>query len=63
MKARAVDYITSNEEHVRMQIFDGDLRIDEAGAELLRVERAQHDATRTRVKELELRVCDLQLRN
>lgn len=53
MKSTAVDYITSNEQHVRMQIFDGDLKIDDAAAELLRLERAQHDATRARVRELE----------
>lgn len=42
MKARLLDTITSNEEHVRMRIFDGDLQISEAAAELLRIERAQH---------------------
>lgn len=46
MKSRAVDTITSNEDHVRLRIFDGDLPIDQAGAELLRIEREQHAATR-----------------
>lgn len=62
MKSRSVDYITSNEQHVRMQIFDGDLKIDDAAAELLRIERAQHDATRARVRELSEQVNELLLK-
>jgi hypothetical protein len=46
MKTRTVETVTSNEEYVRLRIFDGDLQIGEAGAELLRLERAQHEATR-----------------
>lgn len=41
MKSKEVMTITSNEEYVRMRIYDGDLRIDDAAAELLRIERAQ----------------------
>lgn len=43
---REVDYITSNEDHVRSKIYDGSLQISEAAAELLRIEKAQHNATR-----------------
>ncbi len=48
--------VTSNEEYVRLRIFDGELPISEAGAELLRIERAQHEATRARLRELEARL-------
>lgn len=51
MKSRAVQTITSNEEYVRMRIFDGDLPVSEAAAELLRIERAHHDATRFQLSE------------
>lgn len=44
MKSRSVETVTSNEESVRLRIFDGDLAIDQAGAELLRIEKAQHAA-------------------
>lgn len=46
MKSRDVETITTNEEHVRLHIFDGDLPIEKASVELLRIERAQHAATR-----------------
>ncbi len=46
MKTKDVDFITSNEQHVRMRIFDGSLALSEAGAELLRIEKAQHECTR-----------------
>jgi hypothetical protein len=46
MASKLVDTITSNEEYVRLRIFEGDLQISQAGEELLRTERAQHDATR-----------------
>jgi hypothetical protein len=45
MKSRSVNTITNNEDSVRMRIFDGELPADEAIAELLRIERAQHEAT------------------
>lgn len=41
---KALDHVTSNEEHVRLKIFEGDLKIDEAPADLLRIERAQNAA-------------------
>lgn len=44
MRYREVDTVTSNEGHVRLRIYDGDLKIDDAAAELLRIERAQHEA-------------------
>jgi len=46
MQSKLVEYITSNGNYVRLRIFDGDLQISEAGAELLRIEKAQHEATR-----------------
>lgn len=46
MKSRSVDSIAGNEDYVRLRIFDGDLQISEAGAELLRLEKAQHEAER-----------------
>jgi hypothetical protein len=52
MKTQKTDTITSNEQQVRFEIFSGDLQISEAGAELLRLERAQHDATRARLHEV-----------
>lgn len=44
MKSTAVDYITSNEQYVRMMIYAGDLPLDQAKDELLRIERAQRAA-------------------
>lgn len=41
MKSKQVDTVTSNESYVRLRIFDGDLLISEAGAELLRIAQAQ----------------------
>lgn len=52
MQTKSVDTITSNEQHVRFLIYSGDLSIDEAAAELLRIERAQNDALRATVREL-----------
>ena len=49
---KSVATITSNEEAVRLRIFDGDLPLDAAGAELLRIERAQHEVTRATVRDL-----------
>lgn len=48
MQTRKIDTITNNEDQVRFQIFSGDLQLSAAGAELLRVERAQHEAERQR---------------
>lgn len=49
MKSKLVDTITSNEEHVRLKIFDGELPAEDGVNELLRIERAQHGATRRAV--------------
>lgn len=43
--------VTNNEDYVRMRIFDGDLQVSEAAEELIRIERAQHVATRRRLDE------------
>lgn len=62
MKTRTVDTITTNEELVRLRIYDGDLQIPEAAGELLRLEREQNAALRRRVAEaLELAQDTLQL--
>ena len=54
MKTRTVETVTTNEEHVRMRVFDGDLPADEATAELLRLERAQHAATWRQLQEAQV---------
>lgn len=46
--SRKVETITSNEDQVRFEIFSGALPISEAAAELLRVEKCQHEAERRR---------------
>jgi len=56
MKSTTVDTVTSNETYVRMRVFDGDLQISEAGEELLRIERCQHEATRRRLREAQDRL-------
>jgi hypothetical protein len=45
MKSRSVDYVTSNEELVRLRIFDGELPAHDAYRELWELEKAQHEAT------------------
>lgn len=42
MKARKVDTVTSNEENVRLMIYDGVIPLGEAGGELLRLALAEH---------------------
>lgn len=49
MKTKSVETIASNDEHVRLAIYDGDLSIGEAGAELLRLAQEQHIETRRRL--------------
>ncbi len=46
MRSKTVETVTSNEDYVRLRIFEGDLPASEAVAELLRLERAQHKETR-----------------
>ncbi len=55
MKTRTVDSITNNEDHVRLRIFDGDLMVDEAAAELIRIARAQADTELARSREWQSR--------
>lgn len=43
--------VASNEEYVRLRIFDGDLQVSEAAEELIRLERAQHAETRRMLAE------------
>jgi hypothetical protein len=66
MKTKLVDAVTNNEDYVRLRIFDGDLQISEAAAELLRLERSQHEATRRELlscrEELRQVTADLELR-
>jgi hypothetical protein len=50
MKLKTVDSVSSNEGHVRLKIYDGDLGIDEAGAELIRIYKAQADHERRRAQ-------------
>lgn len=38
--------IASNEEYVRLRIYEGDLEADQATKELLRLEKCQHEAAR-----------------
>lgn len=44
MKSTTVETITSNEQHVRMRIFDGDLPANEAYQALWQLEREQRAA-------------------
>jgi hypothetical protein len=56
MKSKLVDTVASNEEHVRLRIFEGDLPADEATAELLRLEREQHAETRRKLAKAQKRL-------
>lgn len=51
MQVKTVDTVVTNEEHVRLQIFDGDLNVDDAAKRLIEIERKQHDATRRQMGE------------
>jgi len=55
MRTREVDTITSNEGHIRLKIFDGDLQISEAAQELLRLEREQNRSLRRQIAEMQAR--------
>lgn len=46
MKATSVDWITTNEGHVRSKIYDGALPPHRAYEDLLRLEKAQRQAER-----------------
>jgi hypothetical protein len=59
MKSKEVTTVTSNEEFVRLRIYDGELPADAGMRELLRLERAQHEATRRRLAEANDRIARL----
>lgn len=44
MKTKLVETITNDEEFIRMRIYDGELNVDQAAEELIRLARAQRDA-------------------
>lgn len=46
MKSKLVHTITNNEDDARLRIFEGDLKIGDAAADLLATEKSQHAATR-----------------
>lgn len=56
MRFREVNTVTSNDEYVRMRIYDGDLPASEGLVELLTLERAQHAATRAELIETRARM-------
>ena len=57
MKSRDVGVtVTSNDEHVRLRIFDGVIPADKYWQEMYEAERGQHDATRQRLHRLRERL-------
>ena len=46
-----IDYVTTNEQSVRLRIFEGELPAEEGVAELLRIEKEQHAVTRNRLND------------
>lgn len=52
MKTRTVETITSNEEHVRLAIFEGRLPLDKAGEELIDLYRRQAEAAENRLRDV-----------
>lgn len=46
-----IDNVTTNEQHVRLKIFEGELPVADGVMELLRIEKAQHDATQRRLND------------
>lgn len=46
MKTKLVDSVVSNEEQVRLRIYDGEFTPDNAYQELLRIEQEQHKSTK-----------------
>jgi hypothetical protein len=53
MKSKSVDTITSDEELVRLRIYEGDIPLDQAGQELLALAKAE--ARRERQQHLDMR--------
>lgn len=47
MKTTKIDTITSNEEVVRLAIYEGRVPLDRAGEELIALYKAQRDAARS----------------
>ena len=52
MKYTETTHITSNEQYVRLRIYEGDLQISEAAQELIRLERCQREAAERRLAEV-----------
>ena len=57
MKSTSVETITSNEQYVRMRIFDGDLQISAASAELIRIAQAQLTSECARHAQTKMELC------
>lgn len=67
MKSTSVETITSNEQYVRMRIFDGDLQITDANAELIRLAQEQlasecrrHQQTKIELYKAQARLVELE---
>lgn len=52
MKSKMVDTVTNDEDLVRLRIFDGELPLDAAGAELLRLNALERRRNGERVKQM-----------
>lgn len=62
MKSTLVDTVTSNDEAVRLRIFEGVIPMDQAGLELLELEQTQHAAARSQIRLLRKEITDLKAR-
>lgn len=59
MKSKLVDTLTSNEDDVRFRIFAGELPLNEAYQELLRLERSQRKSDQY-INDLRIKnLCDI----
>jgi hypothetical protein len=56
MKSTKIDYVTNNDQHVRLKIFDGDIKPDEYHQEMLSIEQHQHRCTMTNLREAQQRL-------
>jgi hypothetical protein len=52
MKSTSVETVTNNEDYVRLRIYDGEIPMDQAGAELLRLNALQRVRDNDRVKRM-----------
>ena len=59
MKTRLVDTVTSNEEYVRLRIYDGAVPLDEAGAELIAIYQAQTESAFMQLRAANARIAKL----